>query len=348
MRRDSLAFIASSCAAAAACAVALAQGAAPPVVVTPDNFNRAESDSILALHVRQGMLGKFVHIRDLPPVDNRGVVRPSRDTLVSLAVFDLAAGPVTITLPDAGRRYMALQVIDEDQYSPNIWYGRGTYTLDRKKIGTRYVLCGIRMQVDPADPKDIATVRALQDAVRVRLVSPGRFEIPNWDPMSQAKVRDALIALGATLPDLNDAFGPRGRVDPLRHLVGTAVGWGGTPERDAMHIDRTPEKNDGQTIHRLRLKDVPVDGFWSITVYDADGFIAKNPTNAYVLSSTSARRGPDGTVAIQFGGCDGKVPNCLPVTPGWSYKVRLYRPRAALLDGHWKFPEARPGNAGSG
>jgi hypothetical protein len=342
MRRDSLAPIASACAAVAACAAALAQGAAPPVAVTPDNFNRAETDSVFEMNVRQGMLGKFVHIRELPPIDSRGVVRPSRDTLVSLAVFDLGAGPVTITLPDAGRRYMALQVIDEDQYSPIIWYGRGSYTLDRRKLGTRYVLCGIRIQVDAADPRDLAQVRALQDAVRVRAVSAGRFEIPNWDPVSQAKVRDALIALGATLPDLKDAFGPRGRVDPLRHLIGTAAGWGGTPEKDAIHLDRTPEKNDGRTIYRLHVKDVPVEGFWSITAYNAEGFVDKNPFNAYSISNATARRAPDGSATIQFGGCDGKVPNCLPVSAGWSYKVRLYRPRAAILDGRWKFPEARP------
>jgi hypothetical protein len=345
MRRDSLAPIASSCAALAAlaaCAAASAQGTLPPVQVTPDNFVRAETDSILAVHVRQGMLGKFVHIRDLPPGDSRGVVRPSRDTLVSLAVFDLAAGPVTITLPDAGRRYMALQVIDEDQYSPDVFFRKGSTTLDRRKIGTRYVLCGIRTQVDATDPKDMAAAHALQDAIRVRTVSPGRFEIPNWDPVSQTKVRDALVALAATLPDLRDAYGPRGRVDPLRHLVGTAVGWGGSPEKDAMHLDRTPEKNDGRTIYRMRLKDVPVEGFWSVTVYDAEGYLAKNPWNAWSLSSATARRAPDGSVTVQFGGCDGKVPNCLPVTPGWSYKVRLYRPRREVLDGRWKFPEARP------
>jgi hypothetical protein len=45
-------------------------------------------------------------------------------------------------------------------------------------------------------------------------------------------------------------------------------------------------------------------------------------------------------VTIQFGGCDGKIPNCLPITKGWNYMVRLYRPRAEILNGTWKFPEA--------
>jgi hypothetical protein len=44
------------------------------------------------------------------------------------------------------------------------------------------------------------------------------------------------------------------------------------------------------------------------------------------------------------GGCDGKIPNCLPTMAGWNYTVRLYRPRAEILNGKWKFPEPQPAN----
>jgi hypothetical protein len=47
---------------------------------------------------------------------------------------------------------------------------------------------------------------------------------------------------------------------------------------------------------------------------------------------------------VQFGGCDGKIPNCLPIMKDWNYMVRLYRPRAEILDGTWKFPEAQAVN----
>ena len=58
----------------------------------------------------------------------------------------------------------------------------------------------------------------------------------------------------------------------------------------------------------------------------------------------TAKKSPDGSVAIQLGGCDGKIQNCLPITPGWNYLVRLYRPRTEILDRTWKFPEAQPLN----
>jgi hypothetical protein len=43
---------------------------------------------------------------------------------------------------------------------------------------------------------------------------------------------------------------------------------------------------------------------------------------------------------IQFGGSG--AANLLPVTEGWNYLVRLYRPRAEILDGSWTFPAAQP------
>ena len=61
------------------------------------------------------------------------MIRLNRDTLYSSAVFDLDAGPVTITLPDAGKRFMSMQVINEDHYVPEVVYGKGSYTLDEEQ-----------------------------------------------------------------------------------------------------------------------------------------------------------------------------------------------------------------------
>jgi hypothetical protein len=89
--------------------------------------------------------------------------------------------------------------------------------------------------------------------------SPGRFEVPNWDQASRRKVHDALLVLGETI-DTRRMFGTKDQVDPVRHLIGTAIGWGGLPEKDAFYVAFTPGKNDGTTIHRLNVKDVPVVG----------------------------------------------------------------------------------------
>src|SRR5262245_52615245 len=128
------------------CTTTSAQGPSKSVPVTVDNFVRAESDHYLGNALKDaGGLCKFGHHRELMSVERRVVVRPNRDTFYSAAVVDLDAGPVTITLPDAGKRYRAMEVIDEDQYVVgNVLYRAGTYTYDRKTVGTRYALIAVR------------------------------------------------------------------------------------------------------------------------------------------------------------------------------------------------------------
>jgi hypothetical protein len=103
-----------------------------------------------------------------------------------------------------------------------------------------------------------------------------------------------------------------------------------------------PGQNDGRTPYALSVGDVPVDGFWSLSVYNAAGYFEKNDRDAYSVNSLTAAREADGSVTVRFGACGADTPNCLPIAPGWNYTVRLYRPRQAILDGSWKFPRARP------
>jgi hypothetical protein len=86
---------------------------------------------------------------------------------------------------------------------------------------------------------------------------------------------------------------------------------------------------------------VPVDAFWSVTVYDDKGMFIVNEQNAYSYNSVTSKKNEDGSVTIHFGG-DPKSVNHLPIAPGWNYTVRLYQPRKEILDGTWIFPEVKP------
>jgi hypothetical protein len=310
--------------------------------VTVENFIRAETDLYFGNIVKNGGFGKFTHHRELTPIDKQSVIRMNRDTLYSAAVFDLNAGVVTIFLPDAGNRFISLQEINQDHHCYDVVYEPGRYSYSRAKYVTRYLMIAIRILVDPAKPGDTEAVHRLQDAIKVEQFEPGSFEVPKWDPVSQKKVRDALLVLGSTLPDSKGMFGRHNEVDPVRHLIGSAMAWGGNPEKEATYLNVTPKHNDGKTVHALTVKDVPVDGFWSISVYGADGYFHKNDRNAYTLNNITAKKNADGSVTVQFGGEANAAPNVLPITPGWNFLVRLYRPRKEILDGTWKFPEARP------
>ena len=308
-------------------------------IVGVGNFVRAETDLYMAKIVADGSFGRFVHTREPVSVDAQNVIRMNRDTLYSGAVFDLDAGAVTITLPEAGKRFMSMQLVSQDHYVPAVFYGAGKHTLTKEAIGTRYVFVAIRTLVDPADAKDIQQVHALQDAITVSQARVGEFVVPKWDQASQKTVRDALLVLGSTIPNYNQAFGTKDTVDPIQHLIGTATGWGGNPAKDAMYLGWTAPDNDGSAVYRLKVGQVPVNSFWSVIVYNAQGYFQKNPYDAYSLNSLTAEKSADGSIAIQFGGCDGKIKNCLPTMPGWNYTVRLYQPREEILNGSWRFPE---------
>lgn len=312
------------------------------IPVTVDNFIRAETDLYVGALAKQGGLGKLLHRREAASIAHQTVIRLNRDTLYSSGVFDLDAGPVTITMPDPGKRFMALQVINEDHYTPDVFYGAGTHILTRENVGTRYVVTAIRTLVDTSSPADLKEVHALQDEIKVEQKSVGTLTLPHWDAVSQKKIREALLALSSTLPDFKKAFGKKDEVDPVRRLLGTASAWGGNPDKDATYLNVTPPKNDGKTTYRLHVKDVPVDGFWSVSVYNAEGYFQENKAGAYTLNNLTAKKSADGSVDIQFGACGAKVDNCLPTVAGWNYTVRLYRPRPEILNGAWVFPEPTP------
>jgi len=84
--------------------------------------------------------------------------------------------------------------------------------------------------------------QVLQDAIKVEQPGgPGKFEVPDWDQASQKTVHDALLVLGSTPSDFKGAFGAKGEVDPVRHLIGAAAAWGGNPPRTPS-ISVTPAK----------------------------------------------------------------------------------------------------------
>jgi hypothetical protein len=321
---------------------ARAQSPADTVPVTVQNFTRAESDNYLATNVKKSGLGRLAHNREPASIEDQTVIWLNRDTLYSFGVFDLAAAPVTITLPDAGKRFMSLQIINEDHYVPFVAYDHKPHTLTERNVGARYVLVAIRTLVDPNDPKDLDEVHRLQDAIKVSQKESGKLELPNWDQISLKEIRDALLVLAKHTDGFKHAFGTKEQVDPIMHLIGTAAGWGGNPDKDATYIGAAVPKNDGKTVYKLHVTDVPVDAFWSVSVYNAAGYFEKNSYNAYSLNIITAKKDPNGAVTIQFGSCDGKTPNCLPIMPGWNYTVRLYRPRPEILNGKWKFPDPEP------
>ena len=80
----------------------------------------------------------------------------------------------------------------------------------------------------------------------------------------------------------------------------------------------------------------------TISVYNASGYFEGNKYDAYSLNNLTTKKRIDGSVAVQFGGSDGKIANCLPVVRGRNYTVRPYRPKPKILSRGLVFLEAQP------
>jgi len=307
--------------------------------VTVGNFVRAESDHMLRANMSSfGVgVGEIHHIREATTPAVQPVIRMNQDTLYSGGVLDLSA-PVTITLPDLGGRYQSMHVVNQDHYM-FVETQPGTYELTEDSVGSRFALVTIRTFVDPNDPEDVKMAHAAQDAIGISGGGKGPFEAPDWNQQHLATARKALSDLATLGFDASYAFGTEEETRPIDHLVGAAAGWGGLPRTAAMYVIASVDGNDGETYYALTAKDVPVDAFWSVTVYNADGYLEANSLGVNSYNDVTAEPNPDGSVTIHFGGCeDGRV-NCIPVTKGWNYAVRMYSPREELLNGTWQFPK---------
>ena len=136
----------------------------------------------------------------------------------------------------------------------------------------------------------------------------------------------------------------------------TAIGLGANRPQDAVYpTSEGPDilkKYSGEhkyVMHFNKGDMPPVDGFWSLTMYDADYFFVANPLNRYTLSQRNAfKTNADGSVDLyiqhESPGKD-KEANWLPAPAGpFVLMLRLYWPKEnppSLLDGTWKIPQVK-------
>jgi hypothetical protein len=303
--------------------------------VTLDNFARAETDRTFAGLAADGGVNRWKHNRAPTPIDHQPVIRMNRDTLYSFAIVDISRG-ATVTIPDAGDRYLSVMVVNQDHYINAVFHGAGTHELTVDQFDTPYVLLGARTLVDASDPTDLEAVAAIQDGLTIDAASARPYEAADFDAASLDAVRAELLERAKGGLATVRMFGRREDVDPEQHLIGTAAGWGGLPETEATYVGSPTGYPVGE--YRQTVRDVPVDAFWSISVYNAGGFFEPNDRNAYNVNSVSGQKEADGSMVVHFGGCDDDRSNCLPITDGWNYLVRLYQPRPEVLDGSYQFP----------
>lgn len=309
--------------------------------VNVDNFVRAESHRMFSDNqAAAGGIGKFRHNRTPARIDEQTVIRLNRDTLYSFALVDLAQ-PARLTLPEADGRYLSAMIVNESHYVNSVIHEPGEHELTRDEHGSRYVFVAVRILVNPDDPDDVRAVSRLQDALAITAGAQETFVMPDYDGESLDATRNALLELARGLDRFDRTFGTRDDVDPVRHLIGCAAGWGGLPTSEAAYVGVEPKVPPGD--YELVFTEVPVDAFWSVSVYNARGFFEPNTKGLYTVNSVTGQPNDDGSVTVRFvGSAEGETPANAIVTPqGWNYLIRFYRPRPEIVEGIWSPPTLR-------
>lgn len=315
--------------------------------VTLQNFTRASTDLVILNQAKSiGELGKISHSRELVPLDQQDIVRMNRDTLYSSLILDLGSCSAKITLPEIGKRFQLMQVISQDHLSPIVKYQPGTYTLTKKNVGSRYSVIAFRTAYNSKVKNDLANVHVAQDAIQIEQDCKGNLSgIPKWDMLSYKKVRDLLNSASVYLGDNTQRMGKTWNdVNPIQHMVGAASSWGLLPPTTARYSIFYPQKNDGEHSYTLTFDAPDINyqdgGFWSITLYNQNGYIEPNDIGTFSFNSNSAVANDDGSYTINFGG-DKKAKNFLPIKgmKGWNYSMRLYLPGKSILTNGFSFPQ---------
>lgn len=192
------------------------------VIVNVDNFVRAETAAqfVRALQITGG-INKWAHFRKPTPLDQQPVIRMNRDTLYSAAIVDISKG-ATLTLPDSGKRYMSVMVVNEDHYVNKVFHGAGSYELTMEEFHTPYVQLAVRTLVNASEPKDIQAANTIQDNLKIEARSTRPYTHPIYDNASYKDIYDTLLILGRSVPDARGSFGIKQDVSEVRHLLATA------------------------------------------------------------------------------------------------------------------------------
>lgn len=309
----------------------------PKVKVTRENFTIAESNKMMfGIQQQAGGVNKTVSIPRLASVDFQPVVRMNQDTLYHGTVVNVSKG-ATVTIPEMDGRYVSLQVHDERHFVPMFEYGPGTYEL---KAETDYVMVVVRIQADETDPEDVHKAAEWQSQIVIKSNSDVPLKWGNWDIVSLDAVRadlNAELHQYSALETMGD--GTPESVNVEAHRAITAGGYLAAPAKDAMYVTSAGNGSNECTAVTYMVPTVVGTGFWSITMYNADGYIFNDKAS---VNNRSVVYNEDGTFTMHYGNnCPADAVNVLNTVDGWNIMMRIYRPTDDIVKNGFELPEIK-------
>ena len=300
--------------------------------VTVDMFNvvRAETAKYFAEETILSGGNAMRHERSGIDLDNQTVIRSNFDLIYSYGVFD-ASGGLTVRVPEYDL-YQSVQIFDENHITLAAVYPGDEVTLGPDDITYgEHLYLFMRTQRRTPDAAGTKELNKRQDAVEIVnaskkpyvsevLYDVDSFNLVRQEMLSRVAAGEARSELGF-VADMNDV------VFPHYQLVSIA-GWAGQPATEAFYIllsggDDAARQGECSAF-TFASPDLQYDrnGYWSITLYDNEGWVA---TDAFNTNSYKATPNEDGSYTIHFN-CGAAKINNLEVVPNWNGLLRLYLP----------------------
>ena len=311
------------------------------MTTTAENYPTLETARQLLIAQERAAVNEFTHNRKLTPTDEQPVVRMNRDSYYSFAVVDVSAG-ASLTIPPVPEgKYVSVQPVTMDHRIQPMSYGSGTFELGTHFGSHMYLIIRLDSTLSQAEAS------AIQDGMSIAATSSQPFTAP---PVNKESFEAVELALRKKLMDLIALDGgnvvtgmftaptddSRGLYDFDKYTVGAAVGWGGAQLRDNLYESSPNFPAEG--CYSATFEDPGNGAFWSVTVYDQNGFMFDDIAN---MSSDFATANEDGTFTVNMG-CGDDAINNMPIvneTGVFNFIVRHYIPSDRVrFDGYRLMP----------
>jgi len=253
------------------------------------------------------------------------------------AYLDVSAG-VTLSVPD-GDTYHIIEVIDMQNHVVDVIYSGESISIspDNLTYGD-YVYLNMRIRKYPEDKGGLAATRKQQGKARIEAAAARPCETPDivvsQDKLQQIRTRLIADVDAGKLADTTKAIGTPYTTDPQAQLYATAYGWGGLSIEHAAYLNieknLTKIENGKALPSSFTFTPPEIDyergGFWSITTYNAKGWLAEDKA---AISNTEARPNDDGSYTINLNNPEAR--NNINTPAPFAALLRVYVP--ASTDG---------------
>lgn len=300
--------------------------------VPVDMFNivRAETAKYFAEETILSGGNTMRHERTGIDLANQTVIRSNFDLIYSYGVYD-ASGGLSVNVP-AYDLYHIVQIFDENHATLGVAYPGETVTLTKDDLTYGdHVYLFMRTQRRANDEEGLRELNQRQDAVVIEAGSsePYVSEV-KYDPETFNTLRRHLLTTGIEIAVIHEGF-----VDNLYDIVFPHYqmvnlgGWAGLPAKHAFYFVVTPGDDGARGGECSSTTFMPPDlqydrnGYWSLTLYDEQGWVVTDNFNTNSLKATPNR---DGSYTLHFNCGEDRINN-LEVAENWNGLMRNYLPR---------------------